>query len=341
MFPVNWLSRNTLCAITARPISVVNDNIMFKYDNLDELMIKIAILDYPHSLASARYGLVEMFQMANNASETLGLNHRFSAEIIVTEQLTDLKNQFDAVLLPPSYQGDYYLSPAANLLEWLREQQRQSVIIGSACAGTFILASAALLQDRVATTHWGLETLFRQTHPSVALDIDKILINQRGIITAGGMMSWVDLGLEIVAKLSDLKIMRLLGKTLVVDTGQREQRYYRQFSPILQHSDANILRLQKHLQDNFHTTNSIAQMALLCHLTPRTLLRRFVKATGLKPHYYLQRLRIQKACELLEYSSLTFENIAEQIGYQDTSACRKLFVSIMGLSPTEFKKRFV
>lgn len=307
-------------------------------------MIKIAILDYPHSLSSARFGLLEMFEMANQCARTLALDYQFHAQIIdITELTVSDKNNalFDVVLVPPSHLGNYYLTPDLHLIDWLQKQQLQGGIIGSACAGTFILAAAQLLAGKRATTHWGLEALFRKKHPEITLDIDKILINEGDIISAGGMMSWVDLGLEIVAKLSDLRIMRQLGKTLVVDTGAREQRYYQQFSPELQHTDSSILALQKYLQQQFQQTNSITEMARHCHLTPRTLQRRFAKATGLKPHYYLQRLRIQKACEMLENSSLSFESIAAAIGYQDSSACRKLFVSIMGLSPSEFRKRFV
>ena len=304
-------------------------------------MIKIAILDYPSSLTSARYGLLEMFEMANQACETQALDYQFTAQSIATHQLEMTETAFDVVLIPPSHQGDYYLSPDKSLTTWLAQQHHQGAVLGSACAGTFILAAAQLLVGKRATTHWGLEALFIETHPNISLEIDKILINEGEIISAGGMMSWVDLGLEVVATFASLQVMRQLGKSLVVDTGQREQRYYQQFSANLQHSDANILLLQKHLHSHFQETNNIDNMAAHCHLTPRTLQRRFVKATGLKPHYYLQRLRIQKACELLENTALSFEVIATQIGYQDSSACRKLFVNIMGLSPSEFKKRFV
>jgi len=45
---------------------------------------------------------------------------------------------------------------------------------------------------------------------------------------------------------------------------------------------------------------TISALAEQCHLTERTFLRRFVRATGFKPTEYLQRLRIAKACDTLE-----------------------------------------
>ena len=61
-----------------------------------------------------------------------------------------------------------------------------------------------------------------EMHPGIEVQVEKILINDGDIITAGGLMSWLDLGLELVAQFSNPNIMRQLGKYLIVDTGPRE-----------------------------------------------------------------------------------------------------------------------
>ncbi|WP_249314064.1 helix-turn-helix domain-containing protein [Pseudoalteromonas sp. S2755] len=61
---------------------------------------------------------------------------------------------------------------------------------------------------------------------------------------------------------------------------------------------------------------------------------------GLNPNQYLQRFRVQKMCDLLESTSKPFDWIAYQVGYEDTTACRKVFNKCMGLTPSEFRKRF-
>ena len=68
---------------------------------------------------------------------------------------------------------------------------------------------------------------------------------------------------------------------------------------------------------------------------------RFQQATGFKPTEYIQRLRIQKSCDQLERSNKSFDVIAVEVGYEDSSACRKVFVRIMGLTPKAFRQRFV
>lgn len=153
-------------------------------------------------------------------------------------------------------------------------------------------------------------------------------------------MAWMDLGLELVAEFSNASIMRELGKLMVVDTGQREQRFYKSFVPPLNHGDQDILRAQHFLQSNYATAITIVDLASLGCLGERTFLRRFTKATGDKPTHYLQKLRIQKACEQLESTRDTIEHIAYGVGYEDTSAFRKTFIKIMGLTPKGFRSRF-
>ncbi len=108
-------------------------------------------------------------------------------------------------------------------------------------------------------------------------------------------MSWLDLGLELVAQFMSPTVIRQLGKILVIDTGQREQRFYQQFSPRLNHGDDVILNVQQTLQRDYPNTIRITKLASASCLTERTFLRRFSKATGFKPSVYLQFLRIQNA----------------------------------------------
>ncbi|WP_036551963.1 GlxA family transcriptional regulator [Neptunomonas japonica] len=315
------------------------------------VLIHIGIIDYPGALQSAVQGLKEMFIAANRICVQQDLTIAFDIDIYNVEQVSvsstkgfleeqQTSNPLQVVILPPCLEGEYYIGPDQNLKEWLLEQRAQGVILCSVCAGAFILASCGLLDQRPATTHWGLAERFNKTYPTVLLDSNKILINDTDLITAGGLMAWLDLGLELVAQFTQPRIMRLLGKYLIVDTGSREQRYYRSFVPALNHGDQAVLTVQHHLQVNFAKNISMSDLAALSCLGERTFLRRFVKATKLKPSQYLQQLRIQKACDWIESSYDSVELIAAKVGYEDVSAFRKIFIKTMGLTPREFRHRF-
>ena len=81
-------------------------------------------------------------------------------------------------------------------------------------------------------------------------------------------------------------------------------------------------------------------MAAKARMGERTFLRRFQKATGLTPTEYVQHLRVGKARESLEFSSLAMKEIAWKVGYEDYGAFRKVFHKIMGLSPADYRLRF-
>jgi len=310
-------------------------------NSIENTIIRVAIVNYPGVMQSASHGLHEMLLLANDISgERLIHKHFVVTQINPTIELDNTTSEFELILIPPDIDGDYYLSPDLQLLNWILRQHNHGAVICSACAGAFIVAECGLLKNRPATTHWKLASQFTQRYPDVKMDANKILINDADIITAAGLMSWLDLGLEIVAQFMQPNIMRQLGKTLVVDTARREQRYYQSFVPILNHGDKAIIKAQHYLQEHFSDAITITILSSISVLGTRTFLRRFVKATGLKPSHYLQKLRIQKACDLIETTTDTFELISLNVGYQDTSAFRKIFLKIVGLSPRNFKNRF-
>ena len=308
---------------------------MTKTDN----SVSIVIITYSGCMYSAVHGLEEMFLLANDISAKNNIQERFVIETCAVDNIRgkqheDMSNPtefFQVVIIPPNIKGHYYLNPDKKLIDWIKRHHAHGSIISSICAGAFILAATGLIKQREVTTHWKLAQVFYKTYPDYKLDIDKILINDGDIITAGGLMSWIDLGLEITSQFTNSSIMRELGKLLVIDTGLREQRYYKKFLPRYDHTDKKIRGIQHYIQANYESSIEVKTLAEQCFLTERTFLRHFVKAVGLKPIQYIQRIRIQKACELLEASSQTIDSIALKVGYEDVSAFRRIFLKCMNV----------
>ncbi|WP_372832107.1 GlxA family transcriptional regulator, partial [Pontibacterium sp.] len=230
--------------------------------------INIAIVQYPGAMQSAVEGLRELFGLANRLSTEQGSAAPFNICIQDGWQITETdkttKLPFQVIILPPCIDGTYYGEEHQTLTRWLKAQHQLGAVLCSVCAGAFILAQTGLLDQRPATTHWVLAERFSEHFPAVHLDANKILINDGDLITAGGLMAWLDLGLELVAQFAHPALMRQLGKQLVVDTGPREQRYYRRFMPRLTHGDSTILQCQHHLQRHFRDSLSVKGMAATC-----------------------------------------------------------------------------
>ncbi len=292
----------------------------------------IALVNYPGAQAAALYGLGDLFAVANRYAEGQG-------RIAVTTIADPVEQRFDALLFPPSLEGARG-APDHPLTLWAADQHRRGARACSVCAGAFWLGHAGLLDGRPATTHWALEEEFRAAFPGVRLIPESILVDDHDIVTAGGLMAWLDLGLFLVGLWGGPHMVSQVARHLLVDPSGREQRNYRSFRPRRQHGDAAVLQVQTWLETQAGEAVTVDDMARRAGLSTRTFLRRFQAATGLAPSAYLQQLRVEKARGLLERSRLPVSQIAWDVGYADPSAFARVFKAVTGLPAGDYRRRF-
>lgn len=63
------------------------------------------------------------------------------------------------------------------------------------------------------------------------------------------------------------------------------------------------------------------------------------KITGITLHQFLDRYRAERAAELLLYSCLSVEEVAEQTGFSSTNAFRLSFKKIYGINPSKYRRK--
>lgn len=299
----------------------------------------IAIAAYDGVQMSAVLGLQDLFQVAN--ARSLSLDGRQLDVRIVDPVLTDTGDAgpFSAIILPPNLSGERGRDDKT-CLAWIRAQHTAGALVCSVCAGAFWLGHAGLLAGRPVTTHWALEQEFRQTFPRAQLLPEHILIDDNDIVTSGGLMAWLDLGLFLVERWLGGQVLSLTARHLLIDPKGRDQRNYRSFSPDLTHGDGAVLLIQHWMEGNTGADLSLSRMAQMCGTSERTFLRKFNAATGYSPNAYLRLLRIEKARGVLERTRLSVSEISWAVGYQDVSAFGRAFKAVTGLSPGDYRSRF-
>jgi len=301
--------------------------------------IRIALLAYPGVTLSALHGLSDMIAKADELGRAAGAPQLMAVQLASEQVGAETFAPLDAVVLPPSaVNGDPPADEA--VLEWLRAQHRAGAVIASVCVGAFVLARTGLLDGRRATTHWALGEQLAALCPRARIETERLLIDDGDIVTAAGLLAWVDLGLHLIERFLSPAIMLDVARHFLADPRGREQRFYSPFAPRLNHGDAAVLKAQHWLHGAFAGRVSVAQMAAQAGLGGRTFLRRFQSATGLRPTVYLQQLRVSKARELLELSRQPLSQVAWQTGYEDAAAFRKVFQRALGLTPGEYRRRF-
>ena len=102
-------------------------------------------------------------------------------------------------------------------------------------------------------------------------------------------------------------------------------------------SITNQTRKAIKLMDNLPET-SLDIVAARLNLSPRTLNRR-LQDEGVGFKTLLDEQRCQRACLLLSNSHFNLDQIAEQLGYSDSSNFRRAFKKWTGSTPSHFRKK--
>ncbi len=319
-------------------------------------MLNIAVLAYDNCLQSGIAGMLDLFTLANWEQKRLSPGARFCHTEVVTldgEPVKSFNRQLvtancsledchniDLLIVPGVMGRPDHLLEQTELVKWIGQQHHQGTVVASACSGAFLLAEAGILQGRQATTHWQLGERFRQRFPKVNLQIDQLIIDGVDYLCAGGTGAHIDLALHLIEKYGTKSLAKTCARMMLLDGRRRDQSPFIKFKGSREHIDDPIHKVQQWLDRYYREKISVRAMAKRSGLNERTFLRRFRKATGEAPLEYLQKMRIEKAKQLLLGSNQTLEEITTAVGYVDLSSFRRLFRQVVGMSPTTYRQRF-
>ena len=78
-------------------------------------------------------------------------------------------------------------------------------------------------------------------------------------------------------------------------------------------------------------------MAQIAGVSPNHFVLLFTKATGLSPHQYVLRARIDSAKLLLKDEALSIADVSRLTGFRTQEHFTKVFRKIVGVTPREFR----
>ena len=83
---------------------------------------------------------------------------------------------------------------------------------------------------------------------------------------------------------------------------------------------------------------SLDELAAEARLSPFHFARMFKQSVGVPPRVYLTRLRMERACELLETTDLPVTEIAQEVGYSSNQVLARVFIKHRHMSPTDYRR---
>lgn len=93
------------------------------------------------------------------------------------------------------------------------------------------------------------------------------------------------------------------------------------------------------MKQNVNRKMTLEEMADHFNISVSHFSRLFKQRTRHSPMDYFIQLKIQYACQLLDYSNLRVYEIANAIGYEDTYYFSRIFRKVMGVSPAIYKNK--
>ena len=98
-------------------------------------------------------------------------------------------------------------------------------------------------------------------------------------------------------------------------------------------------RVINHMNFHFAQKIDLKQYADLCYVSLSRFMHLFKDYTGFSPYRFQLKIRMERAVEMLEYTTLSVEEIAEMVGYEDCSYFCRIFKRYTGHNPLFYRKQ--
>ena len=256
------------------------------------------------------------------------LEHAKTTDLLVVPALAESQ---PAALL--EHVGGAASLEVRNLIAQTRDR---GTTIASACAGTFLLAEAGVLDGMRATTTWWLSPAFRARYPQVHLDHSQMVVTSGNITTAGAAFGHIDLALSIV-RAGSPALADLVARYLVVDERPSQSAYT--IPSALAQADPTVAAFELWIREHLAGPISMADAAKAIGVSERTLQRSVQRTVGTSPIRFIQDLRIELAGHLLRTTDLSVEAISRKVGYEHPHTLRVLLRERTGKTASELRGR--
>ncbi|SIT45118.1 AraC family transcriptional regulator [Paraburkholderia piptadeniae] len=316
-------------------------------------MPSVAIAIFPGVQALDVAGPVDVFSEANGfidgngryqvtllAADSKPLRASNGITFIADETFDQKRPDFDLALiaggpaLPES-------APDPRLTDWLANVASRCRRYGSICTGAFALGHAGLLDERNVTTHWQHAQQLATQFPKARVDFDRIYLRDDRLVTSAGVTAGIDLALALVAEDHGPQTALKVAKRLVVFS--QRQGGQSQFSPYLTapaDETSPVAKVQAHVMAHIRENFTVKQLADVAGMSARHFARIFVQDTGVTPHEFVERARMDAARKLLESSGVALKTIAYDCGFGTADRMRIVFTKRIGATPKQYRERF-
>jgi len=320
-----------------------SENLIF---NPQGSLLSVLILVFDETNALSLSSVVDPLRAANRRAGKKLFDWKFATPAGALAKLTAgitinapaLFNSAPADLLisVASFNVQPQISP--RLITHLRTHAHRAQGIAAVDGGAWPLAHAGLLDGYAATPHWEDYEAFATTFPAVDTRRSRFVID-RNRLTTGGAAPCLDMMLALIARRHGKPLADRVASAFIYDPvndGEIPQTQLPVSALAKKHPEiAKALTL---MSENIEDPPSIAHLAHLLALSPRSLELRFQKTLGTTPKSYFLSLRLSEAQRLATDTTARVQEIALATGFSSQAAFARAFKAAFGQSVRNLRR---
>lgn len=257
--------------------------------------------------------------------------------IVPTRGLSELQSA-DTIIIPGWPKP--IAPPPPQLVRALIKAHERGARLVSLCVGSFVLAATGLLNGRRATTHWGFVDAMARAFPLVRIEPDVLYLDEGDILTSAGSAAGIDLCLHIIRKDFGAIVANTVARRAVIPPHREGGQAQYIDKPIGEAAHPWLSKLLHWAHGRLQGPITVAELARAAHTSKRTLSRRFTATTGVSPLQWITGLRLKRAKDLLETTTLSIEEVAQESGFGSAAVLRHHFRMGVKVSPSTYRGRF-
>jgi len=235
----------------------------------------------------------------------------------------------DFLFVLPSYEFRDFVTPEN--IRSLRVAASDFRVLVGMDAGSWLLASAGLLEGRRVTIHWDESDAFQEAFPDLEVRRTRIEIDENRW-SCGGAMTAFDLALRMIGDTHGEALRLEVGALLMsgeteIGAGAHVAR------PKSRLVSAALAVMRENLEDPL----KLPQVAQMLGVSGRKLEVLFKAELGAGPQRVYRRIRLLAARRFVEQTGLAVAEIAVRCGYIDPSAMTRAFREEFEITPTQIR----
>jgi transcriptional regulator GlxA family with amidase domain len=208
------------------------------------------------------------------------------------------------------------------LVAWVRRAAAAGAHVCSVCTGHVRARRGRACSTGAAARRTGsARASCSAAFPRATVVGDRLFVEDGPIASSAGIVAGVDMALAFLERDAGPVVASSVAREMVVylrrDAEHAQESVYLDYQT---HLSPGVHLVQQHLVARPEAADTLADLARIAGMSERHLTRTFRRATGISVHAYRERLRLERARDLMRNPTMTIEAVAAACGYADAAS---------------------